>query len=80
MVKLDAMENPYTLPTELRRELGRAARAASTQPLPDAEPAEAARRDRAAHEGARRPGGLLGNGSDELIQILITALARPGAR
>jgi histidinol-phosphate aminotransferase len=78
MVKLDAMENPYTLPEDVRRELaGVLARADVNRYPPNPQ--------RLLDALARRmnvPRGmklLLGNGSDELIQILITALARPGA-
>jgi histidinol-phosphate aminotransferase len=79
MVKLDAMENPYTLPEALRRELAAALARVEVNRYPTPSPQKL----RAAL--ARRmsvPAGmelLLGNGSDELIQMLITALARPGA-
>jgi len=79
MVKLDAMENPYRLPETLRRELAARLAEAQINRYPD--------------PGGRRlcellarkmqvPAGmelLLGNGSDELIQIITYALARPGA-
>ena len=79
MVKLDAMENPYTLPQALRGELAAALARVDVNRYPTPSP----RKLREAI--ARRmgvPAGmevLLGNGSDELIQMLITALARPGA-
>jgi histidinol-phosphate aminotransferase len=79
MVKLDAMENPYPLPEALRRELAAVLARVEVNRYPTPSP----RKLREAI--ARRmkvPAGmevLLGNGSDELIQILITALARPGA-
>jgi histidinol-phosphate aminotransferase len=79
MVKLDAMENPYTLPEALRRELAAALARVDVNRYPTPSPQKL----RAAI--VRRmsvPAGmevLLGNGSDELIQMLITALARPGA-
>jgi histidinol-phosphate aminotransferase len=79
MVKLDAMENPYALPEDLRRELAGVLARVDINRYPTPSP----RKLREAI--ARRmgvPAGmeiLLGNGSDELIQILITALARPGA-
>jgi histidinol-phosphate aminotransferase len=79
MVKLDAMENPYTLPEELRKELGRsfASLALNRYPAPSPQKLREALALR-----MRVPQGmavLLGNGSDELIQMLILALARPGA-
>jgi histidinol-phosphate aminotransferase len=79
MVKLDAMENPYPLPDSVKRELAAAPRARRHEPLSDAQPAEPARSDHAPHERARRHGSAARQRSDELIQMLITALARPGA-
>lgn len=78
-VKLDAMENPYRLPQALRAALGEIAAEASLNRYPD--PAARALKARLrAVMGV--PDGmelLLGNGSDELIQIVAMALARPGA-
>jgi histidinol-phosphate aminotransferase len=79
MVKLDAMENPYTLPAELRR--GLAERLAQVDLNRYPEPNPRALRERIAR-AMRVPAGmdvLLGNGSDDLIQIITLALARPGA-
>jgi len=78
-VKLDAMENPYSLPPALRREL--AERLAAVQLNRYPEPNPAALRELIAHK-MKVPAGmdvLLGNGSDDLIQILTLALARPGS-
>lgn len=78
-IKLDAMENPHALPEALRRELGAVAGAAALNRYPDAE----ARDLKAAlAEAMGVPPGmelLLGNGSDEIIQMLALACARPGA-
>ena len=79
MVKLDAMENPYTLPESLRRELAAALARVDVNRYPAPSPQKL--RDAIARR-MNVPAGmevLLGNGSDELIAILITALARPGA-
>jgi histidinol-phosphate aminotransferase len=79
MVKLDAMENPYTLPEELRRELAATLARVDVNRYPTPSP-QKLREAIARRMGV--PAGmeiLLGNGSDELIAILITALARPGA-
>jgi histidinol-phosphate aminotransferase len=79
LVKLDAMENPYTLPEPLRAELGRALSRVELNRYPE----PTGRRLRAAlREKMQVPAGmelLLGNGSDDLIQIMTLALARPGA-
>jgi histidinol-phosphate aminotransferase len=79
MVKLDAMENPYPLPPALRREL--AERLADVELNRYPEPNPGALRELIARQ-MKVPAGmdlLLGNGSDDLIQILTLALARPGA-
>jgi len=79
MVKLDAMENPYDLPADMRAEIGRIAATAPVNRYPD--PAGGALRTRLLDE-LQLPAGcdlMLGNGSDELIQVLALALARPGA-
>jgi len=80
MVKLDAMENPYSLPDDLRRELAQVLARVDVHRYPTPSPQKL--RDAIARR-MNVPAGLeilLGNGSDELIQILITALARPGAK
>jgi histidinol-phosphate aminotransferase len=79
MVKLDAMENPYRLPPELRSQLARLLEEAELNRYPD--PGAAALKGRL-RQALGVPDGmdlLLGNGSDELIQILALAGARPGA-
>jgi len=78
MVKLDAMENPYTLPEELRRELAAVLARVDVNRYP---PNPQKLLDALARRMEVPPGMklLAGNGSDELIQIIITALARPGA-
>jgi histidinol-phosphate aminotransferase len=79
MVKLDAMENPYLLPPALAAEIGVLAADApiNRYPAPDAPALKAAIR-----AALPVPAGceiLLGNGSDEIIQLLALAVARPGA-
>ena len=79
MVKLDAMENPYPLPPELRGRIARLVEHAALNRYPDpSAPAlkERLRRAFGVPEGIEV---LLGNGSDELIQVLALAGARPGA-
>jgi histidinol-phosphate aminotransferase len=79
MVKLDAMENPYPLPAELRGRLAGLAEAAALNRYPDPGARELKRE---LHRAFGVPAGmdvLLGNGSDELIQVVITAVAKPGA-
>jgi hypothetical protein len=80
-VKLDAMENPYRLPEALREDLRRRAgpRCRSTA-IRCRRYAAAQGRDRRHAARARGLLVVLGNGSDELISILTTAVAQPGAR
>ena len=78
-VKLDAMENPYRLPDDLRAALGQLAHDAAINRYPDAAASTLKARLR---ESMQIPTGmeiLLGNGSDEIIQILAMAIAKPGA-
>jgi histidinol-phosphate aminotransferase len=79
MVKLDAMENPYPLPPALRRELAEVLSRVELNRYP--EPTGRKVRGLIARK-MNLPQGmelLLGNGSDDLIQIVSLALARPGA-
>jgi histidinol-phosphate aminotransferase len=77
-IKLDANENPLAIPAQLRE--GFAARLARVDlnRYPEAGSVALAGRFAAAL-GVGADQVMLGNGSDELIQILCTALARPGA-
>jgi histidinol-phosphate aminotransferase len=79
MVKLDAMENPFPLPRALAVDLGQRLSQVALNRYPPADPAAFKRRLAAA---AGLPDGMalmLGNGSDELIHLVIQACARPGA-
>jgi len=81
LIKLDAMENPYRLPEALRAELGRALAEVAINRYPDASGAvvKTALRETATLGIEARHALILGNGSDELIQIVATTLAKPGA-
>jgi histidinol-phosphate aminotransferase len=79
MIKLDAMENPYALPDAVRREIGDIAGSAELNRYPDAGARELKgllRQSMAVPHGMDL---LLGNGSDEIIQLLAQVCARPGA-
>ena len=79
MIKLDAMENPYLLPQVLRDDIARLVADASINRYPDPS-AQQLKADIC--KVVSLPSGidvLLGNGSDEIIQILTLALAKPGA-
>ena len=79
MVKLDAMENPYRLPQELCRVLGEGVAGAALNRYPDSTARELKLRLRAAMQIPSAMELVLGNGSDELIQMLALAVAKPGA-
>jgi histidinol-phosphate aminotransferase len=79
MVKLDAMENPYPLPAQLQAEAAQLVANTAFNRYPDSAAMQLKARLR---EVMRIPPGmevLVGNGSDELIQSLMLATARPGA-
>ena len=79
LVKLDAMENPYSVPSVLRDEIAEAVASAAINRYPDPGAASLKRKIR---DVTGLPPGmemLLGNGSDELIQMLAMALNKPGA-
>lgn len=77
-VKLDAMENPYTLPEPLRAEL--AARLAGALLNRYPVPSYSVLKEKVCrHLGVPAGYGvILGNGSDELISIIVTACTTPG--
>jgi len=79
LVKLDMMENPYTLPAELARSLGVHLGAVALNRYPPGEPAGFKQRLAQVVGAPQGSALLLGNGSDELIHLMILACARPGA-
>lgn len=79
MVKLDAMENPYNLPRQIREEIAQRVANAPINRYPDPE-ARALKTALRAQMGIPSEAEImLGNGSDELIQIIALGLAKPGA-
>lgn len=79
LVKLDAMENPYRLPAELQAEVARLAESAALNRYPDPDAAQLKARLRTVMGIPEGTDVLLGNGSDEIIQMLTMTAARPGA-
>jgi histidinol-phosphate aminotransferase len=78
MIKLDAMENPYHLPDELIEEWVHKIAQAELNRYPD--PHASILRDKL-RTYMRVPADqalILGNGSDELIQMMAMAVAQPG--
>ena len=78
-IKLDAMENPYLVPPALRAEIAEAVATAAINRYPDPGAASLKEKIRAATGLPNGMDLLLGNGSDELIQLLALALNKPGA-
>jgi len=79
LVKLDAMENPYRLPGPLAMEMGARLAAVAINRYPDPSGAGLKEALRSALELPASQEIVLGNGSDEILQIIALALARPGA-
>jgi histidinol-phosphate aminotransferase len=79
LVKLDAMENPWQWPEALKDEWLRELKRAEINRYPD--PAARTLKARLRVALGVPPGQelLLGNGSDELIQMILLAVAKPGA-
>lgn len=78
MIKLDAMENPYRWPAQLLEQWQQRLQAAELNRYPDPDAqvlSQALRRGQGIADAA---GLLLGNGSDELIQLIMLAVAGPG--
>jgi histidinol-phosphate aminotransferase len=79
VIKLDAMENPYPLPAALRQRIADAVAQVPVNRYPDG-PGDAVKDAlRRAMQVPAGAGIALGNGSDELIQMLTTLVAQPGA-
>ncbi|UJP05966.1 MAG: histidinol-phosphate transaminase [Nitrosomonas sp.] len=79
MIKLDAMENPYPLPSELQEEIAQVAASAPINRYPDASAAPLKASLRKALAISSEMDILLGNGSDEIIQMIAMAVAKPDA-
>ena len=78
-IKLDAMENPYLLPNALRGEIAAAVASAAINRYPDPGAVTLKEKIRGVTGLPQGMELLLGNGSDELIQLLAIALNKPGA-
>jgi len=79
LIKLDAMENPYLLHASLAEEIASTVASAEINRYPDPVAATLKDKIRAATGLPDDMGVMLGNGSDELIQILAMAVNKPGA-
>ncbi len=78
LIKLDAMENPYTWSEELRGEWAQLIRDADVNRYPDPHARQLTQQLRSVMQIPANAGVLLGNGSDEIIQMLALALGGEG--
>ena len=78
LIKLDAMENPYPWPDALRQDWLATLRDAALNRYPDPRGTQLQQALRDAMGIPANMALLLGNGSDELIQMLAMAVAAPG--
>lgn len=78
-IKLDAMESPYTYVDEMQEELGKQLSQAPINLYPEPNGGGLVDDLRAAFEIPADAGVILGNGSDELIDIVTKALSKEGA-
>ncbi len=79
MIKLDAMENPYGLSAPVRAQMATAVANVAVNRYPDGA-ADAVKK--ALRHSLSLPDDvalIVGNGSDEILQMLTTVIARPGA-
>ena len=80
LIKLDAMENPYGLPEGLRREWLEQLAVVDVNRYPDPQGTRLREALRTALKIPADMAILLGNGSDEIIQMLCLTLAQPGLK
>ncbi len=80
LIKLDAMENPYTWPDDLRREWLELLQGVDVNRYPDPQGTELQATLRDAMGIPADMAIMLGNGSDELIQMLALTVAAPGRK
>lgn len=78
LIKLDAMENPYLLPVELQEEILEVITGAEINRYPDPDASDLKQSLRDAMDIPESMEIMLGNGSDELIQIIALAVAHSG--
>jgi histidinol-phosphate aminotransferase len=78
LIKLDAMENPYSWPDWLVNDWLETLRSAALNRYPDPAAGALKSRLRTVMGVPETAGLILGNGSDELIQMIIQSVAAPG--
>jgi len=79
LIKLDAMENPYTWPDDIKQQWLETIKDSPINRYPDPEAKQLAQTIRETNEIPVQSEILLGNGSDEIIQLLLMALPENSA-
>jgi histidinol-phosphate aminotransferase len=79
-VKLDAMENPFSLPAPLAAQLGERLSGVALNRYPAPRPEALLAKIKRVMDVPANCEVLLGNGSDELISMISMACAQPGAK
>lgn len=79
MIKLDAMENPFPLPTHIQEQLSQAIQNTAIHRYPDASLSKIKDGIRQLMNPPKESDIVIGNGSDEILHMLIMAVARPDA-
>ena len=79
MIKLDAMESPYKLPKEMLQAIGTTLSMVNFNRYPSPRSTSLVAKIKNTFQLPSDSGVILGNGSDELIQMILTATMRPGA-
>jgi histidinol-phosphate aminotransferase len=74
LIKLDAMENPYSWPEDIKSSWLATLKDCSLNRYPDPEAGRLVKALRTLYQIPDESGVLLGNGSDEIIQLLLMAL------
>lgn len=77
-IKLDAMENPYPWPAGLQAQWLEVLRGVAINRYPNPRAPALVTQLRATYALPPQADVLLGNGSDELLQVILLALAQPG--
>ncbi|SAL73776.1 histidinol-phosphate aminotransferase [Caballeronia peredens] len=80
LIKLDAMENPYTLPADLAQRLGEHLAGIALNRYPAPRPTELLAKIKRTMNVPAACDVLLGNGSDELISMMSVACSKAGAK
>ena len=80
LIKLDAMENPYSLPADLAKRLGAHLAGVTLNRYPAPRPADLLSKIKRKMQLPDACDVLLGNGSDELISMMSMACSKPGAK